>query len=206
MPTRPPGNPPKELCPSGPLLAEVLPLLSALLSLHPHPPLAPCCLHFSGHLPLSSSRCWSSGPGLWSGPCVLGGCGLSPVLPAVDTEPGRPCSPAPGSAAVLGPSPVGTPSPHTWPCPETCAGSTGLSWSRHCPGVLSLPWSSDQTLLLSWLVLMPAQPGPPEPLVTCSTPLLSTACLAPRGLGSTPSSRPPLYLRLELPSPRQQHS
>ena len=135
----------RQLSPGGALSTRAPPgrgpafALCSSLSLHPHLPLAPCCLQFSGHLPLSGSHCWSSGPELWSAPCVLGGCGFSPVVPAVDIEPGWPCSLAPKSAAALGPSPVGTHSPCMWPCPGTDAGSTGLSRRLHCSGVLSLP-------------------------------------------------------------------
>lgn len=148
------------------------------------------------------------GPGLWSAPCVLGGGGLSPVLPAVASEPGRPCSPAPSSATVLSPSPVRTHSPRTWPYPGTHVGSTSLSRSRHCPGVLSLPYSSDQTLLPSWLVLMPTQPWPPEALVMRSPPLPSPARPAPRRPTAPPSFPAPGSSALgavppaRVPSPR----
>ena len=149
------------------------------------PPPMPSC----GSLlpPLFGSRALSPAPG--AGPQALGS-GQSPAFWGAAGSAlccllwtwslSGPAALPLGSASALGSSPVGTHSPCTWPCPETCAGSTGLSRSRHCPGVLSLPCSSHQTLLLSWLVLMPAQPGPPEPLVMHSPPLPSPACPAPR--------------------------
>ena len=101
---------------SGPLLPPVFG--SPALCPAPTPgPRAPC----SGQ-PAAS---W----GLWAQPCA--------ARHGHRAQP--PHSPVPGSDTALGPSPVRTHSYHTWPCTGTHAGSTGLSRSLHCPGVLSLP-------------------------------------------------------------------
>ena len=136
-------------------------------------------------LPLLVLRPWALVSALRSGelraqPCAARcGHGAWPAL--------QPCPsalPLHSAAAQSGPT-----VPHV-ALPGTHAGSSGLSRSRHCPGVLSLPCSSHQTLLLSWLVLMPAQPRPPESLVTGRPPLPSTACPAPpRQPPSSPGSR-----------------
>ena len=131
------ATPLEELCPPRPLLAEVLPLLSALLYPSTHILLWPLAAStFQVTCPLSSSRCWSSGPGLWSVPCVLGSCGLSPVLPAVDTEPGRPCSPAPRLCLCTRLQPSRDPQSCTWPCPGPTPAPAA------CPGAVTALGSS----------------------------------------------------------------
>ena len=71
------------------------------------------------------------------------------------------------------------------PAPPACPGAfTAL-------GSSPFPASSHQTLLPSWLVLLPAQPRPPYHLVTHSPPHLSPAPPAPQRPGSPPTSPAP---------------
>ena len=175
----------------GPALA-----LRSSLSLHPHPPLAPCCLQFSGHLPLSSSRCWSSGPwalvsplrpgGRWAQPCAAR-CGLR-AWPALQS--------CPQLCHCAQPQPSRDPqSPHM-----------ALSWDPrrlHQPvQEPSLPWGPLPSLLL--------RSDPPSIL---AGPHAHPA-LASRGPGHAQPSPPVSSLCCslmahsphELPSPGQQRS
>ena len=156
-------------------------MLSALLCPSTHTPLWP--LAASSFRVTCLSPAPAAGPqALGSGqpPASWGAVGSAFCCPLWTGSLAGPAALPLVAATAFGPSPVGTHSPRTWPYPGTQVGSTSLSRSRHCPGVLSLPCSSDQSLLPSWLVLMPTQPWPPEPLVMRSPPVPSPACAVPR--------------------------
>ena len=166
----------------GPALA-----LRSSLSLHPRPPLAPCCLQFSGHLPSAWLPLLVLGLHALVSPLHPGGLRAQPCA-ARHGHRARPArSLVPGSATALGPSPVRTHSHHTWPCTGTHAGSTGLSRSLRCPGVLSLPCvlTSDSPSIPACRPARPAlasrAPGHAQPSLPVPQPvLLLDGLAAPR--------------------------
>ena len=179
----------------GPSWRRSWPFLSTFLCPSTHTLLWPLAAStFQVTCPLSSSCCWSSGPGLWSVPCVLGSCGLSPVLPAVDTEPGRPCSPAPRLCLCTRLQPSRDPQSRTWPCPGPTPAPAA------CPGVVTALGSSPfpaphirPSFCPGWSSCLPS-PGLQSPWSRAALPsrpqpvlLLLGSPRAPQAAGSVPA-------------------